>query len=750
MIHGRKASTHPVRNTKEAHLESYSPQGEESGQRVDSKKEDLKPPESLLSQYSSPSTSFGSQSGASGSSSRLSGALNQQAAAQSTSHGPGIFTAHVAQSWILSRGSSTNQYEDRKSLIEGKVDVDKESRLRDDQGADKGEQLHRERDEYPQIGNIKPSVGGQSAMSGLSSPPPCETSGPSGNVPRQWEVAEAIPSEGGISLPPFPGSPLQENYSPEIAELERNLHGSDPTAMGGNWVAYEETNRGRQFDVEGSKDRRETQQNSGHFTDHGKGNLDSLNSLLRLLSLQGEAECVDVILRVYDEFRECAVCDGGEQGVEDSSTQPRRESSQSQSRSSNKRLQQELEDSDSEKRGLKKRKRTEAQTIDVKPGEFLACPFYKLNPYIYSACSHFKGLDISKTGHHLRTFHTGENSCAGCYKSFRDAQERDIHDARDLCRSTRGPSVLNIKISKKQGITGKERWFDIRSQLFPDMQRPENPWWSHWPTELQIILTTIKKIREQGGTLPSSKATLGWSHHFRSEWSTSPPEHLPDLLKQWSPRVDDDVSTRSAQTNSAENIRPPAVDNPQGIDIGPGIESSMSSFIPLSEPSDRTDNSGPSSQINTTSTQRETTPSSTPSSNFGDDIKSPLPDSPGFDFSGNDTLEMLLTMENNTSESGQIDQGAFIAEGEMNNWEGPALFLDADFGVPVLDAQHPEASIWDNADPNYIDLNYIDPNYINLSYIDPSAASLICADPTMGLGLLIGEEPFDGAFPINE
>ncbi|KAI0113603.1 hypothetical protein GGR51DRAFT_556750 [Nemania sp. FL0031] len=715
-LEGGKSSVHPVRNTKEPHIESYSSQEQNSSQRRDSREEDSAPSESLLSEFPSSSTSFrfshSSQPQNSEPSRKLPGTLHQQAAAQSTSRDPGIFAAYVPQSWRISQSSSTGQDGNPKNLIEGKVVVGKE---RDGRGVGKSERLHQERDGDSQIGNGKRSIGGKADLAGRSSLSPFETLDAGKGVPTQCEVEDAIPPEHDIyetNTSPAQENTLKANGSPEIGDRGRRLNAI------GSGAKHEP---------------REAQHESKYTTNQDKESADSLESLFNLLGLQEKSEYVNIILQVCDGIREYAVCDGGEDETEDSPTQSRGDNGQGSSRAPDKRLQLELEDSDSEQRGLKKRKRIRAKAVDVELNEVLACLFYKLNPYIYSACSHFKGLDISKIGHHLRTSHRGERSCAGCYKHFRDDQERDNHVTRRLCRSTRGPSVNDIKISKKQGISGKERWFDIWSQLFPCMKRPKDPWWSESLAQQQIILSVWRRLQDQDGTPLSHESVEYWSQRILSEWHRSPPEHLPDLLKESSAK-EGNAGIRDAQAHSPEHVRSPSAGDLERTDID---------SIPA--PS--------SSQAQMTLTHRETTPSSP--SNFDDDIESPLPGQ-NFEFSSVRTLAEFLATENNAPELDQSDQGATFTQGEISNWGGPQLVFDDDVGVSEFYAQRPNYT-----DPNYPDFNCIDPEcidpncigfmtraYVDFNYIVPSVNDPLYADPNyvvaQGSGLQIGEEHFEG------
>ncbi|KAI0867576.1 hypothetical protein GGS24DRAFT_485181 [Hypoxylon argillaceum] len=54
----------------------------------------------------------------------------------------------------------------------------------------------------------------------------------------------------------------------------------------------------------------------------------------------------------------------------------------------------------------------------------------------------------------------------------------------------------------------------------------------------------MKKLREQGENLPSIELMVYWTEEFLSEWRTSPPDHLPDLLHEMPPHPDNAEDTR--------------------------------------------------------------------------------------------------------------------------------------------------------------------------------------------------------------
>ncbi|KAI0418440.1 hypothetical protein F5X98DRAFT_386305 [Xylaria grammica] len=301
----------------------------------------------------------------------------------------------------------------------------------------------------------------------------------------------------------------------------------------------------------------EERRNEEHTIHRATDELDDLSTLLNRLNLRHKAAYCSMILQKCEELWRYAPCDGGEQETQDSSTTPSGSSSQVSATSSNKRSRRELDDNDGEKKGLKKLKAIGPRAADVEPNFLLACPFYKVNPYMYSSCSQFKGGDISKTGNHLRKAHAGEYHCRSCYKSFENAQQEITHSQGTFCRSTRGPSVREIiPISKTKGKNGKERWYWIWEKLFPDMRAPNNPWWSEDVGREQIMLSVLKRLRDRDDDASPSD----WTQALLSEWRTFPPEHLPDLQQQMIQEADNDGSDEGPNPNNAR--QPSSLDGP--------------------------------------------------------------------------------------------------------------------------------------------------------------------------------------------
>ncbi|KAI3331497.1 hypothetical protein HD806DRAFT_545949 [Xylariaceae sp. AK1471] len=386
-----------------------------------------------------------------------------------------------------------------------------------------------------------------------------------------WEVIERVseghgtPNNGPLEdqdsrLTPYRAGCYHSEDGPgtsssEIIESTPPLHAFDTLAMIGSWAVYKHPDD--KWKLESARPRDlgvllDRKQNEEHPSmDYDNDNLGQLSTLLGRLNLRPETSHFSFILQVAEEFWKCAPCDADGHNIQSSSATSSGQNSEQSSRSPNKRSRGDYDDSDSEKSGLKKLKTTMPPTVGSEPNLFLACPFYKVNPYIYSICGQFKGGNISQTGNHLRKAHTGEFHCGACCKSFDSVQQRTAHIGGDSCRPTRGPSVLEIlPISKKKGQNERERWYWIWSKLFPDMRPPEMPWWSEDPRNEQIILSVLKKVRDQREN-PSSQ---DWLRYFTettlSEWHTVPPEHLPDLQRELSSETGINENNRGSKRPS--------------------------------------------------------------------------------------------------------------------------------------------------------------------------------------------------------
>ncbi|KAI3316826.1 hypothetical protein HD806DRAFT_551314 [Xylariaceae sp. AK1471] len=275
------------------------------------------------------------------------------------------------------------------------------------------------------------------------------------------------------------------------------------------------------------------QRNSGK---HVEDNLEHLDTLLRRLSIQQDTARYSVILQVCSEIWEYAQYDADGRETQNSPATSISENSTQSSRPFHKRSRQQSEDSDSEKNGTKRSKTSTTGSPDPELKRMLACPFYKANPYVYSACGTFRGANISTWGAHLSKKHIGRANkksiakgfhCEQCCKLFNNDQQLAAH----RCRPTRGPCVCKIDIPKTQGVDMKERFEEVWSILFPDMRKPKSPWWSNDDSPEQIILSVMKKMRDEG-EWHSFSGCGSLKEDIISGWHIIPPEHLPDLLQE--------------------------------------------------------------------------------------------------------------------------------------------------------------------------------------------------------------------------
>ncbi|GAW18407.1 hypothetical protein ANO14919_078820 [Xylariales sp. No.14919] len=498
------------------------------------------------------------------------------------------------------------------------------------------------------------------------------------------------------------------------------------------------------------------QRNDEHIMHHSDDELDDLTTLLHRLNLRHKAAYCSMILQEYEELGRCAPCDEGEQQTHDSSGTPSGSGGRVPSTPSNKRSRREPNDNDSENKGPKKLKATGPRAVDVEPNFLLACPFYKVNPYMYSSCSQFKGGNISKLGTHLRQAHAGEYHCRSCYKSFKNAQQETVHSQGTFCRSTRGPSVLTIlPISKSKGKSGKERWYWIWEGLFPDMRAPNDPWWSEDVGREQTMLSVLKRLRGRDDNL----SPPDWIQALLCEWRAFPPEHLPDLQQQIileaesdgnearsnpnnvqrlssptdpsirvsntsDPKPVENSSIENTQVGSPEECRPSRTCEHEGSGTAEFPEDPSSSYRIVQ--SRETDDSGSTGRKSMTGSkgkaigrgpaQSETTPSS----NLGDTIKSPGPNIPDLTTGTNnpppgfrawpnayggesiynfgdldfsrDGVFKILPQSEGIPQVNSFDGGVVGGGRGTNAWEG----LDLDYGALGLDAYPLEAGADDS------------------------------------------------------
>lgn len=537
------------------------------------RKEDLEAFESLLTEIPTSSRSLnsfhiGQPSNPLSSNIRGSGDPHPQASAYQSvaSHDQEVFTTYLFQPWRSNLTPSVNQGDIPGSSVVGKALAGKDNQMNENWNETKGKGIYHEGQEHHQKITAKSS----SLAEDSDYPDPLSSTSlgiarPGKSVPQSWEIANTQPEKQkrpGNSLPPphqdsfeaedYQSSVKQNNLHlsrsiPGTPSTERNdckpaLHTFDLLTTADSGARHEDTDSDWEIDLVGPRaifdGPRGEQRNEECATNLSKVDVDDLTTLLSGLSLQNKAAYFSVILQVCDEIQRSIPCDGGDHNSQTSSTTLNGNSSQHSSRSSNKRPRQTLEDSDMEEHGLKKLKSIKARAIDSELRRFLACPFYKVNPHIYSSCSDFKAGTISRIGSHLRDTHTKGYYCTSCYTPFRDAQEIVTHEARESYPSTRGLLVAEMKIPKTKGKDVWERWYWIWSKLFPTLLPPADPWWSTEPTLLQFGLSLAKRLEEQDKKFSSKEDSGLWTKEFVSQWATSLPEHLPDLIHEMIPHRD--------------------------------------------------------------------------------------------------------------------------------------------------------------------------------------------------------------------
>lgn len=150
-----------------------------------------------------------------------------------------------------------------------------------------------------------------------------------------------------------------------------------------------------------------------------------------------------------------------------------------------KRKQVQDDDSDSEKdatnpKPLKRRKRTQHQI------KLLACPFGKLKPSKYSACSRFQLKRIRDVKQHLKRKHTPDDYCNRCLSIFGDEESLMQHvsqpDGFGCQLAPEGRTLDGITHRQSRGLSRKanadlseeQQWFEIWDIVFPGKPRPES------------------------------------------------------------------------------------------------------------------------------------------------------------------------------------------------------------------------------------------------------------------------------------
>ncbi|KAF5972889.1 hypothetical protein FCOIX_9093 [Fusarium coicis] len=125
-----------------------------------------------------------------------------------------------------------------------------------------------------------------------------------------------------------------------------------------------------------------------------------------------------------------------------------------------------------QKKGKKSQSQCEGRS------QFLACPYWKVDPERYWDCFMKKNDTIAHLKQHLTRRHTPKYYCQICYQTFTDFDLFDSHALERSC--TRGPSAKlegisqqqKNKLSLKSKGSVEQQWYAVWSILFPDLEPP--------------------------------------------------------------------------------------------------------------------------------------------------------------------------------------------------------------------------------------------------------------------------------------
>lgn len=116
---------------------------------------------------------------------------------------------------------------------------------------------------------------------------------------------------------------------------------------------------------------------------------------------------------------------------------------------------------------------------------WLACPWYKKDPWKYHDCAKYKLQRIKDVKQHTYRKHMKPSIyCHVCFKVFTKASYMDEHVQRKSCASRAGPKFDGIteqqrKQLNRNGNRGRddsEQWYNIWDTIFPGEFRPRSPY----------------------------------------------------------------------------------------------------------------------------------------------------------------------------------------------------------------------------------------------------------------------------------
>ncbi|KAI2620021.1 hypothetical protein GGR54DRAFT_647649 [Hypoxylon sp. NC1633] len=206
---------------------------------------------------------------------------------------------------------------------------------------------------------------------------------------------------------------------------------------------------------------------------------------------------------------------------------------------------------------------TVAPSVKANERPKLACPFYKMNQHLYSACRHSGFSQISHLGDHLRKKHKpNDHSCRKCWRPFDNAAALEAHAADshfNICRPTEGvpPDKLQIK---KTHTGNRKKWFSIWDDLFPVFQKPKSPYMESVDHD-KPLLSTLREclLAHLPPTFPPRiiEVALDVLASSSENWATNPPEPrgLATLPVRATTQASSDEGQHRASTHQCPSCR---------------------------------------------------------------------------------------------------------------------------------------------------------------------------------------------------
>ncbi|KAK1449109.1 hypothetical protein CMEL01_08424, partial [Colletotrichum melonis] len=236
--------------------------------------------------------------------------------------------------------------------------------------------------------------------------------------------------------------------------------------------------------------------------------------------------------------------------------------------------------------------------------KLLACPFGKMSPSKYSACSRFQLKRIRDVKQHLKRKHTPDDYCNRCLSIFGDEESLTQHMSQpegfDCQLAPEGRTLDGINHRQSRDLSRKanaelseeQQWFAIWDIVFPQKPRPESAYLDS-VFAMQVCLFREHCARHAEPLLAQNLRAAGLLDERMA--ATDQGQLLRRVISESLDSVCDSFSTTTSSDsgvgrshNSTRNETPAASLVDSGIGIGSHFQPRTASFATASNPQQNT------------------------------------------------------------------------------------------------------------------------------------------------------------------